>query len=171
MDNLQIISSPDSLNGALETWFIQNDLFGGAPFSLGINPSQLTKLPAVYLELNQINTDLIRNIKSFGNKVVLYHMGGERLDKDISAYAECDLVIRNYYFSSIVNNPNFAGKVLWAPNGFRTGVGPRDKSNLKKLRNDNAYQHFWGGSITQHLTIMRERILRAPLLHAVKTYM
>ena len=144
MDNLQIISSPDSLNGALETWFIQNDLFGGAPFSLGINPSQLTKLPAVYLELNQINTDLIRNIKSFGNKVVLYHMGGERLDKDISAYAECDLVIRNYYFSSIVNNPNFAGKVLWAPNGFRTGVGPRDKSNLKKASQRQCLSAFLG---------------------------
>ena len=144
MDNLQIISSPDSLNGALETWFIQNDLFGGAPFSLGINPSQLTKLPAVYLELNQINTDLIRNIKSLGNKVVLYHMGGERLDKDISAYAECDLVIRNYYFSSIINNLDFAGKVLWAPNGFRTGVGPRDKTALKKASQRQCLSAFLG---------------------------
>ena len=29
MTNLQIISTPDSLNIALETWFIQNELFGG----------------------------------------------------------------------------------------------------------------------------------------------
>ena len=144
MSDLQIISSPDSLNGALETWFIQNDLFSGAPYSLGVNPSQLGKLPVVYLELNQINIDLIRNIKSLGNKVVLYHMGGERLDKDVSAYTECDLVIRNYYFSSIINNLDFAGKVLWAPNGFRTGVGPRDKAALKKASQRQCLSAFLG---------------------------
>jgi len=132
MADLHIISTPDSLNGALETWFIQNDLFGGAPYSLGVDPAQLGHSPVVYLELNQINIELIRHIKSLGNKLVLYHMGGEHLDKDISAYAECDLVIRNYYFSSIINPTNLGGKVMWAPNGFRTGVGPRNKNSLKK---------------------------------------
>jgi len=128
--NLQIIASPDSLNGALETWFIQNNLFSGVPYSLGVNPELLDESPVVYLELNQINIDLIRHIKSLGNKVVLYHMGGERLDKDISGYSECDLVIRNYYFSSIISRADSGSKVLWAPNGFRTGVGPRNKSVL-----------------------------------------
>lgn len=124
MTNLQIIASPDSLNGALETWFIQNNLFTGVPYSLGVNPELLDESPVVYLELNQINIDLIRHIKSLGNKVVLYHMGGESLNKDISAYSECDLVIRNYYFPSIINSTYLSGKVIWAPNGFRTGVGP-----------------------------------------------
>lgn len=144
MNELQIISTPDSLNGALETWFIQNTLFGGVPYSLGINPALLGTSPVVYLELNQINVDLIRHIKSLGNKVVLYHMGGERLDKDISAYPECDLVIRNYYFPGIINSSNLGGKVIWAPNGFRTGVGPRDQSVLKRASQRQSLSAFLG---------------------------
>ena len=143
MTNLQIISTPDSLNIALETWFIQNELFGGAPYCLGVNPDQLGDSAVVYLELNQINIDLIRHIKSLGNKVILYHMGGERLDKDISAYSECDLVIRNYYFQSIIETGQDS-KVLWAPNGFRTGVGPRDKNVLKKSSQRQSLSAFLG---------------------------
>ena len=144
MTNLQIIASPDSLNGALETWFIQNNLFTGAPYSLGVNPELLDESPVVYLELNQINIDLIRHIKSLGNKVVLYHMGGESLNKDISAYSECDLVIRNYYFPSIINSTYLSGKVIWAPNGFRTGVGPRDRRTLKQSSQRQSQAAFLG---------------------------
>lgn len=144
MNSLKIISTPDSLNGALETWFIQNDLFGGAPYSLGVDPAQLGDSPVVYLELNQINVELIRYIKSLGNKVVLYHMGGEHLGKDISAYVECDLVIRNYYFSSIINSTNLGGKVMWAPNGFRTGVGPRSSTFLKMASERQSLASFLG---------------------------
>jgi len=145
MKKLQIISTPDSLNGALETWFIQNDLFGGAPYALGINSELLSNSAiTVYLELNEINIELISHIKSLGNKVVLYHMGGEHLDKDISAYAECDLVIRNYYFPSIVNTAGLGRKVMWAPNGFRTGVGPRAANNLKSSLQRQSLASFLG---------------------------
>ncbi|HAT38878.1 hypothetical protein [Polynucleobacter necessarius] len=132
MSHLQIISTPDSLNGALETWFVQNEIFGGAPYSLGINPAHLGDSPVVYLALYQINRDLISHIKPCGSKVVLYHMGGECLDKALSAYSECDLVIRNYCFSSIINSNNLGGKIIWAPNSFRTGVGPRVRETIKK---------------------------------------
>lgn len=142
--NFQIITSPDSLNGALETWFIQNNLFGGTPFSLAVNPEVFTGAPIIYLELHQIDIDLIRHIKSIGNKVILYHMGGERLDKDISAYADCDLVIRNYYFSSMINQDYLDGKVMWAPNGFRTGVGPRLSHDLKKAQHRQSLASFLG---------------------------
>lgn len=144
METLEIISSPDSLNGALETWFVQNVLFAGVPYSFGVNPSQLKKAKAIYLELNQINLDLIRHIKSLGNKVTLYHMGGEKLDKDISAYSECDLVIRNYYFSSIIKSDGLGPKVLWAPNGFRTGVGPRAPDSLKSSLQRQCLAAFLG---------------------------
>ncbi len=144
MSQVQIIATPDSLNAALETWFIQNDLFGGAPYSLGVDTAKLGDSPMVYLELNQINIDLIRHIKSLGNKVVLYHMGGERLDKDISAYPECDLVIRNYYFSSIIDGYGADSRVMWAPNGFRTGVGPRNRDSLKKASQRQCLSAFLG---------------------------
>ena len=144
MNNLQIISSPETLNSALETWFIQNNLFGGAPYSLELSPNQLETKPIIYLELSQINVGLIHHIKSMGNKVVLYHMGDERLDKDISAYAECDLVVRNYYFEHIINGADFGGKVMWAPNGFRTGVGPREKNTLKSSTQRQSLAAFLG---------------------------
>lgn len=144
MGDLQIISSPDSLNAALETWFIQNKLFGGAPYSLGINQDILGESPIIYLELGSINVDLIRYVKSVNKKIVLFHMGGERLDKDISAYSECDLVIRNYWFSEIIHSPQYGGKVMWAPNGFRTGVGPRDSAALKSASQRQGLAAFLG---------------------------
>lgn len=140
----EIIATPDSLNAALETWFVQNTLFSGAPFSLGINSSQMQDSIVVYLELNQISIEVIENIKSLGKKVVLYHMGGERVDKDTSAYAICDLVIRNYYFSSIINLDSLGGKVMWAPNGFRTGVGPRPACVLKPSSRRQSIASFLG---------------------------
>jgi hypothetical protein len=144
MKNLQIISSPESLNSALETWFVQNELFAGSPFSFEVNLSELDCSVVVYLELNQISIDLIRQIKSFGKKVVLYHMGGEKLDKDVSAYTECDLVVRNYYFQTIIDHSTLNGNILWAPNGFRTGVGPRKASAIKSSLQRQSIASFLG---------------------------
>ena len=144
MNEYQIISTPDSLDGALETWFISNVLFSGAPYSLGFHSENLNPTHVVYLELVEINIDLIRHLKSLGKKVILYHMGDEHADKKISAYAECDLVIRNYYFSSIINPSFLAGNVMWAPNGFRTGVGPRASNHLKKARHRQSLASFLG---------------------------
>ena len=111
MRKLQILSNPDSLNAALETWFIQNNLFNGAPYTLGIDLANTKNTLVIYLELGEINLDLIRAIKSLGNNVILYHMGDELANKNIEAYLECDFIIRNYYFSHIQNDPRFAGKI------------------------------------------------------------
>jgi len=151
MDSFQIVASPDSLNGALETWFIQNNLFSGAPYNIGLS-NNLCNSVVVYLELHHIDINFIHRIKKSGCKVILYHMGDERLNKDISAYSICDLIIRNYYFSSIINDTSFDGKIMWAPNGFRTGVGPRSFTEIKpsiRRKNlasflgwlDNAHSH------------------------------
>jgi len=154
MSQLKILSNPDSLNGALETWFIQNNLFDGAPYALGIDLTNTKNTKVIYLELGEVNLDLIRAIKSSGNRVILYHMGDELANKNIEAYLECDYIIRNYYFQHIQSDPRFTGRISWAPNGFRTGVGPRAASNLKNvidrgcisaflgwLNNSNSYQN------------------------------
>lgn len=49
MQDIKIVSTPDSLNGALETWFVQNELFQGAPYSLGVDPAHIGKYPVIYL--------------------------------------------------------------------------------------------------------------------------
>lgn len=142
--NIKIVSTPNTLNAALEIWFVQNNIFAGAPYSFNISPNEFGNLPVVYLELGEINIDLIRNIKSLGNKIILYHMGAESLDCDISGYVECDLVIRNYYFPSICSENSFNRDVLWTPNGFRTGVGPRDSGSLKPALQRQSLASFLG---------------------------
>lgn len=144
MNKLQILSNPDSLNGALETWFIQNKLFNGAPYALGIDLANTKNTLVIYLELGEINLDLIRAIRSSGNNVILYHMGDELANKNIEAYLECDFIIRNYYFSHIQNDPRFAGKISWAPNGYRTGIGPRAASHLKNATDRSCLAAFLG---------------------------
>jgi len=128
--SVTIISTPPTLNAALEVWFIQNVLFSGAPCMTEFNPLNIGGDSVVYFEQYQIDRLTISKMKSEGKKVILYHMGDEKGDKDISAYSQCDLIIRNYFFPEIINNPELNGKIIWAPNGFRTGVGPRASHNL-----------------------------------------
>jgi hypothetical protein len=133
MRQLQILSKPAHLNGALEIWFIQNNLFNGMPYAIDIDLAKTKDTLVIYLELDEVKIDFIRAIKSSSNNVILYHMGDEHADKNIDAYLECDFIIRNYYFSHIQNDSRFAEKIIWAPNGFRTGVGPRAASQLKNV--------------------------------------
>ena len=144
MTSFQIVATPDTLNGALETWFIQNDLLGGAPYSPGFDPEKIQNSVVVYLELGEINAGLIQALKSAGNKVALFDMGDESGKKDISLYQSCDLVIRNYYFPQIISKANSFPKTLWAPNGFRTGVGPREAGALKPADKRQALAAFLG---------------------------
>lgn len=144
MPEIHLISSPDTLNGALETWFIQNNLLGGVPYSLGFDHKNIHNSTVVYLELDEINIDLIHALKSTNNKVVLFHMGDERANKNIENYSACDLVIRNYYFPKITSQFSKSTKVIWAPNGFRSGVGPREAKLLKKVTQRQTTASFLG---------------------------
>jgi hypothetical protein len=140
---IPILASTKTINAALETWFIQNVIFGGAPYSLGCYPDYAFDNVAIYVELYEIDTSIIRRLKSLGKKVVLYHMGDELSNKNIFAYSQCDLVIRNYYFSHIVD-PIGRPKILWSPNGFRTGVGPRSEQNVKTATHRRHLASFLG---------------------------
>ena len=141
---MQIISSLKSLDGAQESWFIQNILFQGAPYSTEFDPTKSTGKTVIYLELYEINVDLINKINAAGKKVVLYHMGDELADKNIAAYANCDLIIRNYFFPEILNRPELAHKILWAPNGCKTGVGPRQPTSLQAVASRQYLSCFLG---------------------------
>jgi len=141
---MQIISSSKTLNAILESGFIQNILFQGAPYSTQFDPEKSAGVVVVYLELYEIDLRLISKIKSSGKKVVLYHMGDELADKNISAYQNCDLIIRNYFFPEILNHPEFVHKILWAPNGCKTGVGSRAPHTLQKVDSRQYLSCFLG---------------------------
>jgi len=132
---LQCLSSAKTLNGALETWFFQNILLDGTPISvldhLSDKPPELWAQNIAYLELFQIESELISRVHSQARKVVLIHMGDEFTKKDISAYPDCDLILRNYYFPELFSRPDLKDRMLWIPNGFKSGVGPRAPQSLQ----------------------------------------
>ncbi len=127
---MQLFSSPQTLNSALETWFIQHIILGGLPYLLKSPEIPPTDSCITYVELFQIDQSFLTNLKSAGKKTVLIHMGDEFGKKDKSAYSSSDLILRNYFFSDLFSQAEFKDKLLWIPNGFRTGVGPRLPSHL-----------------------------------------
>lgn len=144
MRNLQIISTPQSLNGPLETWFIQNILFSGAPYALGFDPIRFSGNVVVYLEFGSIDYEVINQMRKTGKRIVLFQMGDELGQADLSRYREFDFVIRNYYRSDVFENVAFDNKVIWVPNGFRSGVGPRAASKIKDVAQRQGFSAFLG---------------------------
>lgn len=138
-----IFSSPDSLNGALETSFIRDVLFSNIPFSVGLNIDHYINDSIIYLELFDFNTQFINYAKSKNKKIILYHMGDELCNKNKDLYSKCDLVIRNYFFENI-NSKSFHPNIIWAPNGYRTGVGPRARDSIKPVKNRAVVASFLG---------------------------
>jgi hypothetical protein len=138
-----IKSSPDSLNGALETSYIRDVLFQGEAFNVGLNYHNEQNKTIIYLELFEINQDLIEHSKKNLNKIILYHMGDELGQKDKKLYSSCDFVIRNYFFDEFISE-KYHPNIIWAPNGYRTGVGPRASKSLKRVTERNAFASFLG---------------------------
>ena len=135
LQNTQYLSTPQTLNGAQETWFIQNVLLGGLAVSVWDELSNKAPLlwadNIAYLELFSIDTKKIHQLNQLGKKTILIHMGDEFAKKDISAYGQCDLVLRNYFFPNLFSKADLCDRLVWIPNGFKSGVGPRDPQSLQ----------------------------------------
>lgn len=144
----QYFSTANTLNGALETWFMQNQVLGGQAVSI-IDAEPKSWLSSesrqvAYLELFQIDRGFIQKMRDAGKKVALIHMGDEFAKKDISAYSDCDLILRNYYFPEIFSRPDLKDRLLWVPNGFKSGVGPRAPSSLQAAIHRQHLASFMG---------------------------
>ncbi len=135
MRRIYLIGSANTFNGALETWFYQNEMLGGIPFTLDMEAGKIFDSVVIFIELasETISLNFIRALRANRNKVVFLDMGDEMGKKDVTPYAECDLVIRNYLYLNIFQDERYRDKVIWLPNGFRTGVGPRNPAHLKPV--------------------------------------
>jgi hypothetical protein len=128
-----------------EGWFHQNILLDGHPFHFEWDFGTIQNGLVVYLELFDIDLKLIRDFRSRNNKVVLFHFGDEQGDKfDPDIYSKFDLILRNYFFKSIAAYPKISEKIIWVPNGFKTGVGPRNPSNIKPVKKRKFLSSFLG---------------------------
>jgi hypothetical protein len=69
-----ILSNPDNLNRILETWFIQNVLFDGAPYCLDLNGAQISNPQIIYMEIGDFDLDLISQINHWKLTQIQYNM-------------------------------------------------------------------------------------------------
>lgn len=137
----KIIANQHDLNAIQESWFIQNITFSGAPIDVGFqSPASNGKI--IYLELNEISGELISILREAGQLIVLYHMGDEFGKMNTQHYHLCDLVMRNYFFPDKFKN--FDDRLLWAPCGFKTGIGPRSSTQIKTVLERNFIATFLG---------------------------
>ncbi len=158
MRNITLLSDPATLNAALEIWYIQNRILKGLPFTLLQDSANISNQLIVYLELVGADLDLIRALKDRGNRVVLFQMGDEYGRKSQDAYSLCDGVIKNYFFQNIFEDIRWVGKIFWSPNGFKSGIGPRDYNNLKPTTERSFLSAFMGW-LSNDSSYNNERVL------------
>jgi hypothetical protein len=140
-----LITNEQTSNKILESWFVQNLFLQGLPLGWESESELLSGATVVYLEVGKPNAALIRSLAARGNNLVLYHMGdevGANFDRD--CYLECDLVLRNYYLAPIFDDPDLRAKTIWVPNGFKSGIGPRQPETLRKASRRRFLSSFLG---------------------------
>jgi hypothetical protein len=108
---------------------------------LDLHANQIRGKTVVYLDYD-LNPATIDLLSTNDNRIIVYHLGDETAIKDRKSYSSVDMVLRNYYFEHIINeqNPN----VHWVPNGYRSGLGPRDSASLKTTNQRPMLASFLG---------------------------
>lgn len=145
MRNICILTNQVTADSAIEIWFIQNIVLNGRSFNLEWDLNNIKDSVVIYLELGPINMDIIKTLKINGNKVVLFKMGDEFLnDFDPKPYQLCDFVFRNYYFKSLFLDAEIGHKIFWIPNGYKSGVGPRNDMTLRPADKRKFLSSFLG---------------------------
>lgn len=140
----QLIGDDQTLNHAHEVRFIQDVLLGGCAYQLKSHEPQLFKKTVVYLELFNPDYQWIQTLRGKEKKIALIHMGDEFAKKDVSAYSECDLVMRSYFFPEMFDLPHLKNKILWIPGGYKSGVGPRPPQQLCLVEHRTQFAAFLG---------------------------
>jgi hypothetical protein len=72
------------------------------------------------------------------------HLGDETAIKDISSYSLADFIFRHYYHPQIFQDPRWAHKINWLPNGYRNGLAKGQKSQLKQINERKHLARFIG---------------------------
>jgi len=156
-----------TLDKILEGYFIKDILLGGIgrplrvmPWEdigqIRIGPDSLvgTMGDEMALALTEAKSRGVRNVGAF-------HMGDERGDHNRAFYGDADYVIRNYW-----HEPAFATSqtrslgVLWAPNGYRTGLGPIDAAQHLSIAQRRIIGFFAGAISGRLLEDQRAAMLR-----------
>lgn len=132
MRDIFVVSNEVTADVILEFWFMQNLVLQGLPVGLEWDVAALHDSVVVYFEVRELNGDVVDQLKAQNNKVILLQMGdlkAQRFRREI--YQKCDLILRMHYFPEIFEDPEIAAKIVWIPNGFKSGIGPRVPQSLR----------------------------------------
>lgn len=94
--------------------------------------------------------DALRRARGLGcRNLGILHLADERGNLDLGFYADADYVLRTYHFPHALVPPSGSAcrRVVWLPNGYRTGVGPSDPARLLPAA-DRPMLAFFAGQIT-----------------------
>jgi hypothetical protein len=122
----------------MEGFFIREVLLGGLDRPvrvLPIEPGRSPRLGDDLLILDQGGNLLpfVETLVAAGRRNIgVFHIGDELLAADRRFYPAVDYVIRNYWFPEAFILPQGCRclDVIWVPNGYRFGIGPRRAQGL-----------------------------------------
>ncbi len=117
----------------------------------------------------------LRALRRAGHRNIgVIHLGDEIGQDDLGFYADADYVLRNYFIPETIHlSKAHAPPILWVPNGWATGVGPRAPAQLLPIstrKHDLFFSGFVSGpnrSIderTRMLDILQEHRIPATVL-------
>jgi hypothetical protein len=102
-----------------------------------------------------------------GINIGVFHMADEVHKASIKHYSQADYVIRNYYFEDIFDT--YPDKVMWVPNGYASGVGPRDIHSLPVASKREINCHFAGRKTAERTAFMETLERVAPGVCVLET--
>ncbi len=157
-----------TLDSVLEGYFIKDVLLAGLrrPVRiLSVEDDQPIPLgPGTLLgSLGPEMAPVLQQARAHGiPNVGLFHMGDEEGKEDLGFYADAAYVIRNYWFPAAVASPGPQSLgVIWAPNGYRTGLGPIDPARQLPISLRDMGGFFSGVLTGRHLADEREAMVQA----------
>lgn len=156
-----------TLDFVLEGYFIREILLGALARPIRMMPLEDDERVAIgpdslVASLGTEAAALLKDARQRGVKNVgLFHLGDEEGTQDRGFYADADYVIRNYWWPDAFAEPSSRSMgVLWAPNGYRTGLGPIDPARHLSIADRPVFGFFAGATTGRLLAGQREAMLR-----------
>jgi hypothetical protein len=146
-----------------ESYFISHALLGelGRPVRV-VAVEQITDTPFLHdvlvVSMTTEFAGYLAEARRRGMRnMMLLHLGDEHGTDDRSFYANADLVLRNYWFETIMAER----KVTWVPNGYAIGVGPAAPAARLRASQRSSAGFFAGALGMRKLSHEREMMKAA----------
>lgn len=177
---LKIFAPREHLDYILEASFIRNCLLARLERPASIIPIEAGQpFPimdnSLYLSLLNFSVPAVAAASAAGcRNIGVLHMGDELGDLDLGWYEGVDYVLRHYWFPERCRLPpgGRCHDVLWLPNGYASGIGPRPRQTLLPASR-REIRYFFSGRIPDNhpSTEDRRTMLRSATEHQLPAFL